>query len=244
MNTIITLDNNILVYGSSTNTKLYPEVMKDIKIDLLLTDPPYNVSYSGTTKKKRKRILNDNLKNNYEQLVIDFLRLSYIYLKPGAPYYIFAAGKELGTYHRVLEQLDMYQSTSLVWIKNHFVLSFADYKAKHEHILYGWKKGEKHKWYGAKNCSTTLNHVKPYRSVYHPTTKPRALIRELILNSSKPGDIVFDPFGGSGTTLIECAKQNRTCIMFELDLEYIQTIINRYRFHFPNANIKYVNLDI
>lgn len=244
INTIIEIDNHTVVYGSSTNMKLYPVVMKDRKIDLLLTDPPYNVAYSGTTNKKRKRLLNDNLKNEYEQFVINFLRLSYIYLKPGAPYYIFAAGKELGTYHKVLEQLDMYQSVSLVWIKNHFVLSFADYKAKHEHILYGWKRGEKHKWYGANNCSTALNFAKPYRSTYHPTTKPRALIRELLLNSSQPGDIVFDPFGGSGTTLLECEKHDRTCIMFELELEYIQTIINRYKFHYPEAIIKYTAVDI
>ena len=236
-NTLVRLGKHKIVYGDATEMVAYENLFKENeKIDLLLTDPPYNVNYQGS-KKKRKKLLNDSLKERYPKFVFEFLSNAKHYMLPGAAYYIFTASSEIGTYQNTLKELDMYQSMQLVWVKNHFVLSFADYKAKHEHIMYGWKKGVAHKFYGAKNENTVLSYPKPTKNVYHPTQKPDECIKRLILNSSIEGDIVFDPFLGSGTTLLQAQANNRRCYGIELDVEYINIIISRFKHFYPEEKI-------
>jgi len=230
------------LYGDATIEKSYNLLFnKEEKVDLLLTDPPYNVNYSGVRKKRRK-ILNDNLQGRYYQFVFDFLQYTGQHMKKGGVYYIFCGGKEMKSYLDILSELDFHQSTQLVWVKNHFVLSFADYKSRHEPILYGWKKGAAHRYYGAKNQSSVLEYPKNIRNTYHPTQKPRALIQKMILNSSKEEGIIFDPFLGSGTTLLEAEQNNRICYGIELDYENIKTIINRFKYLYPCEKIEEVNI--
>ncbi|TLG77363.1 site-specific DNA-methyltransferase [Culicoidibacter larvae] len=123
-------------------------------------------------------------------------------------------------------------------MKNHFVLSFADYKAKHECIQYGWKKGAAHKFYGPKNASTVFNYSKPVKSLLHPTMKPLELVKELLQHSTLKGDVVLDPCGGSGTTMLAAEELGRMCYMIEIDPEYIKSIINRYLHFYPDAKIE------
>lgn len=236
-NTCIKLGHHRLFYGDATNSESYKHLFENDKCNLFLVDPPYNVNYSGS-KKKRRKLLNDNLQSRYKQFVTALLENSFYYMQQGSSYYIFVAGKEMGTYKDILGNLDAHQSLDLVWVKNHFVLSFADYKAKHEHILYGWKKGAAHNFYGANNQTTVLEFRKPSKNKYHPTQKPSDLIRMLILNSTQEKEIIFDACLGSGTTLLEAQKTNRICYGMEMDIEYVKTIINRFKFHYPNEKIE------
>ena len=113
----------------------------------------------------------------------------------------------------------------LIWVKNNQVIGRRDYLAKHELIAYGWNGS--HEFYKSKD-SSVLFYPKPNASPLHPTTKPAGLIRRLILNSTLIGDVVYDPFLGSGTTLVACEQTKRICLAIEIDKDYCKTIINRY----------------
>ena len=113
----------------------------------------------------------------------------------------------------------------LIWIKNHAVVGRMDYLPQHELIAYGWHGA--HIFHKSKDKSI-LFHPKPNKSKLHPTMKPVSLLRQLILNSTKIGDVIYEPFGGSGSTLIACEQTKRNCLCIEIDPEYCQIIVDRY----------------
>ncbi|MEI8249171.1 MAG: site-specific DNA-methyltransferase, partial [Candidatus Taylorbacteria bacterium] len=117
------------------------------------------------------------------------------------------------------------KSAILIWLKNHIVVGRKDYHPQHELIVYGWYGT--HSYFGNKD-KTALFYPKPNKSKLHPTMKPPALLRRIIYHSSKPGDIVLDPFGGSGSTLIACEQLKRRCFMVEFEEEYCNTIVERW----------------
>lgn len=122
----------------------------------------------------------------------------------------------------------------IIWSKNNHVLGRCDYNYKHEPLLYGWL--EKHKFYGKGKQSTSVWAIdKPHQSKEHPTMKPVELFAECILNSSKEGDVVLDPFLGSGTTIIAAEQTSRICYGSELSPEYVDVIRRRY-WKFVNNN--------
>jgi DNA modification methylase len=114
----------------------------------------------------------------------------------------------------------------LIWLKNNHVLGRVDYAYKHEPILYAWKDGG-HKFYGDFQTSI-LEFPKPQQSNLHPTTKPVELIERLVTNSSQIDEIVFDPFLGSGTTLIACEKFGRQCRAVEIEPRYCAVTLQRF----------------
>ena len=116
-------------------------------------------------------------------------------------------------------------SELLVWIKTHAVIGRLDYLPMHELIAYGWHGT--HEFLKSKDKSVLI-YPKPNKSRLHPTMKPVGLIRNLILNSSRIGDVIWDGFLGSGTTLIACEQTKRICYGIELDPEYCEVIINRF----------------
>jgi len=120
-------------------------------------------------------------------------------------------------------------STFVIWAKNTFTLGRADYQRQYEPILYGWKEGADHYWCGARDQGDVWFFDKPVRNDLHPTMKPVALVERAIRNSSKSRDIVLDPFGGSGSTLIACEKTGRQARLIELDPRYVDTIILRWQ---------------
>lgn len=114
----------------------------------------------------------------------------------------------------------------IVWVKDRAIVGRLDYLPQHELILYGWKGT--HDFKRGKDKSVAF-YPKPSQSKLHPTMKPVGLLRRLILNSTKVGDTVYDPFGGSGSTLIACEHTKRKCIMVEMDPEYCETIVARWQ---------------
>jgi DNA modification methylase len=120
-------------------------------------------------------------------------------------------------------------STFIIWAKNTFTMGRSDYQRQYEPILYGWPEGAKRHWCGDRDQSDVWQIKKPHKNDLHPTMKPVELVERAIRNSSKPGEVVLDPFGGSGTTLIAAEKSGRSARLMELDPKYVDVIVRRWQ---------------
>jgi len=222
--------------GDSTDPVMVGILMNGQKADMMWTDPPYGVSYVGKTK-DALTIDNDGGDNLYELLLSVFQR-AVEYLKPGSPWYIaHPPGKNSITFGNAILEADLQFHETLIWVKDQMVLGHSDYHLKHEPIYYGWTKGpgrsgrgnhEGSRWYGNNSQVSIFNVDKPKRSESHPTMKPIQLIVQHLLNSSKKNDIVFEPFSGSGSTLIAAESLSRRCYAMELDPKYVEVAIERW----------------
>jgi len=120
-------------------------------------------------------------------------------------------------------------STFIIWAKNTFTLGRADYQRQYEPILYGWPEGATRHWCGDRDQGDVWQIKKPQKNDLHPTMKPVELVERAIRNSSRPGNVVLDPFGGSGTTLIAAEKSGRSARLIELDPKYADVIVRRWQ---------------
>jgi site-specific DNA-methyltransferase (adenine-specific) len=215
--------------GDATNYHHIKKLLNGNLIDLYITDPPYNVSYEGKTLEKMT-IMNDKMNNDDFRL---FLRKSFAninqYLKEGSTFYIFHADSEGYNFRGACNDVLWKIRQCLIWNKNTFILGRQDYHWKHEPILYGWKEGAAHNWYGDRSQNTVLDYEKPNRNELHPTMKPTELYIYLMKNSSKKGDIVLDNFAGSGTVIIASEYTGRKGYAMELDPIYCNVIIQRWQ---------------
>lgn len=204
-------------------------LVKDHLVDMLLTDPPYNVDYQGGTKDSLK-IKNDKMESDqFRQFLTDSFSTADTVMKAGAVFYIWHADLEGYNFRGACQDVDWELRQCLVWAKDSLVLSRSDYHWKHEPCLYGWKKGAAHLWAADRKQSTILNFDRPKRNETHPTMKPVDLIEYQILNNTKGADIVLDLFGGSGSTLIAAEKTGRNARLMELDEKYVDVIVNRWQ---------------
>lgn len=239
---IYDLGRHRLICGSATVYGDIEKVLESEQIDLVITDPPYNVAYKGGTKDKLT-IKNDDLSNEeFENLLRDFYVNAFVFMKEGAGIYVFHADSEGEKFRRYFRESNLKLTQCLIWLKNSLVLGRQDYQWQHEPVLfggkeytdhdpvlYGWKEGEKHRWYNNRKQTTLLKFDRPQRNAEHPTMKPIPLIGYLINNSSKPEDLIFDFFMGSGSTLIAAEQLNRRCFGCELDPKYCDVIVDRYK---------------
>lgn len=194
----------------------------------MVTDPPYNVDIQGHTADELK-IQNDNLADDEFQTLLDgFMARADENMLPGAAFYIWHASRTQSCFERAIASVGMEVRQQIIWNKSTLVLGRQDYQWKHEPCFYGWKDGAAHRFVDDRTKTTVWDFDKPSRSADHPTMKPIALIGECIANSSKRGDIVIDPFGGSGSTLIACEQSGRACRTIELDPHYCDVIIARW----------------
>lgn len=223
------LGEHRLMCGDSTSIDAVEKLMNGKKADMWLTDPPYNVAYEGKTKDALK-IKNDSMKNDdFRQ----FLRDSYVaadaVMKSGAVFYIWHADSEGYNFRGAAHDAGWTVRQCLIWKKSTMVVGRQDYHWKHEPCLYGWKDGAAHLWAADRKQTTILEFDKPSRNGEHPTMKPVELFQYQILNNTKGQDIVLDSFGGSGTTMIACEKNNRYAYLMELDPKYCDVIIKRWQ---------------
>lgn len=213
--------------GDSTNPEDMRVLMGGVAADLYLTDPPYNVDYTGKTKDALK-IENDVMSNdNFRQFLQDAFLTAKENLKPGAAFYIWHADSEGYNFRGACHDVGLTVRECLVWVKNSLVLGRQDYQWQHEPCLYGWTEGT-HSWYSDRKQTTVLEFDRPSRNAEHPTMKPVALFDYLIRNSTKKGSVVLDSFGGSGTTIIACEQNGRKGYCMELDPKYVDVIIERW----------------
>lgn len=224
-----------LICGDSTKCDTLQKIMDDEIADMCWTDPPYNISYEGNSKGKsagvyRKAIKNDTMD---DAAFLNFLASAFEniqqHLVAGGPFYICHASGSTVSFAQALVASHLSVRQHLVWVKNGPVLSRQDYNWQHEPIFYGWKEGDRHRWYGGTDQKTVFFCDRPLKSKEHPTMKPVDLVGHMIENSSKKEDIVLDPFGGSGSTLIACEKKGRKCRIVELDEHYCDVIIERWQ---------------
>lgn len=254
---IFKLGDHLLMCGDSTN---YDDVMKLLDndtVDLVVTDPPYNVNYEGTAGK----IENDNMSSvQFLEFLTDAFASIEAALKPGGAFYIWYASREHINFEQALISNNLQVRQQLIWVKNSLVLSRQDYHWRHEPCLYGWKDGAAHYFiddrsqttvfedkhdidkmskgemkqllksiYEEDGISTSILHeAKPTSNDQHPTMKPIKLIGRLVANSSRKHEKVLDLFGGSGSTLIACEQLNRKCYTMEYDPKFVDVIVDRW----------------
>ena len=223
---IYRLENHVLMCGDSTSEVDVGRLLNGAIVDLLLTDPPYNVDYVGSGG---RTIANDAMDDGE---YLEFLQSAFTnaarHLAEGGVYYIFHADTKSLLVQTAVNLAGLEVQQCLVWVKNTFTMGRRDYHWRHEPILYGWKDGAAHYFIDDRTQDTVLEEDRPQRNDIHPTMKPVPLIKKLIANSSRTGDVVLDLFGGSGTTLIACEEMKRKCYMMELDPKYCDVIIDRW----------------
>ena len=229
---IIELGDHVLVCGDARDTDLVARVLKDRTIDVILTDPPYGVDVVASKQNFQELVKNKHIENDGLCSDVEYIEFSKAWLKPVLPYlkkrnaiYIFNADKMVFALREALVQLKVKVSQLLVWAKDRAIIGRLDYLPQHELIVYGWFGTHDFK---RSKSKSVLYFPKPTKNTLHPTMKSVPLLRHLILNSSKVGDVIYDPFAGSGSLLIACEQTKRKSIKFELDVEYCQTIVDRY----------------
>ena len=222
---IYKLGDHILMCGDSTKKEDVNKLVGENKIDLVVTDPPYNVAYEGAAG----FIQNDDMKNDeFKTFLTSAFSRMYEVMKEGASFYVWYASREHINFESSLNECNLPVRQQLIWVKSSLVIGRQDYQWKHEPCLYGWKEGATHKWYSDRSQTTVLEFDKPNKSELHPTMKPLDLFGYLIQNSSRKGENVLDLFGGSGTTLIASEKTNRKSFTMELDPKFCDVIVKRW----------------
>lgn len=206
---------------------------------LLFTDPPYGVDYRpderphGPRRRRFEAIANDALEPEaYREWLLTVLIA--LNLPPGAAAYVCHADTMGEQVRQAFREAGYHTAACIIWAKTAPVLGRGDYHWAHEPLLYGWRTGGRHSWYGDRRQTTVwtipTDHLAggDERRYVHPTQKPVALVERALLNSSRPGDVVLDPFLGSGSTLIGCERLGRRCYALELDPRYAQVAIERW----------------
>ena len=256
-----------LVCGDSTSMENIDRLMQGALADVCWTDPPYNVAYET----KAGKIANDDLDDGeFRDFLSGAYGCAFAAMKPGAAIYVAHADTEGLNFRATFRAAGFKLSGCLIWRKDSLVLGRSDYQWQHEPILYGWKPGSRHRWYGGRKLTTmidldqermpfkrrddgryeirfgdtvmvidgtatveelvpsVINEPKPKRSDGHPTMKPVALIERMLRNSARPGDIVLDLFGGSGSTLMAAERLGMCARLSELDPGYCDVIVARW----------------
>jgi len=233
------LGKHRLLCGDSTNPESYKALLGDNLADMVFTDPPYNVAYEGA---KFGPIMGDDMsEEKFVDFVLQFIARMKESTKKGGVFYICSGYSSYSIFVYGLKKAGLVYSGPIIWVKNNTSLGWNDYHHKHEMILkakrgkktaqpilYGWNGG-KH-YFVDSRFEADVWEIKRRASqtMCHPTQKPLALAQRAIRNSSKLGEIVLDPFGGSGSTLIAAEREDRTANVIELDPKYCDVIIRRY----------------
>lgn len=220
-----TLGRHRIICGDATKLETYKTLLENTKVNLVVTDPPYNVNYEGSAGK----IKNDNMENDkfYQFLFNSFVNMEQA-MADDASIYVFHADTEGLNFRKAFQDAGFYLSGCCIWKKPSLVLGRSPYQWQHEPCLYGWKKKGKHKWYAGRKETSVWEFEKPKKNADHPTMKPIALLAYPIKNSSMTNSLVLDPFAGSGSTLIACEQTGRICYAIELDEKYCDVIVKRY----------------
>lgn len=250
------LGDHRLICGDSTKIDDIERLTDGELMDMVWTDPPYNVDYEGQDGMK---IANDNMGDSeFRQFLYDSLTAAFMVTREGGPIYIAHADSEGYNFRGAMTDAGWLYKQCLIWVKSSMVLGRQDYQWQHEPILYGWKPGAAHRWFGEFNKKTVIddepdikamdkaeltNYIrtlrnalntsviredKPKSSDDHPTMKPVALITHMLKNSSARGDRVLDLFGGSGSTLIAAERTGRKAYLSEMDPRYCDVIVKRW----------------
>ena len=226
------LGNHRLMCGDSTNPQHVDKLLNSANPILMVTDPPYGVNYNPEWREE----VDKGARNTGKVLNDDRYDWSEAYsLFTGDIAYVWHSALYTHKFAENLVDNGFDLVSLIIWNKQHFVLSRGDYHNKHEPLWYAVRKGQKHNWQGRRDQTTVWDidnnnygAKAKEEQTGHGTQKPLECMLRPILNNSKKGQSVYDPFGGSGTTLIACEKSDRNCYMMELSPAYVDIIINRW----------------
>lgn len=236
------LGRHRLMCGDSTDAADVALLMDGNKADMLLTDPPYNVDYTGKASElKTKKIESDKMEDSAFQ---DFLTSAFSNaeenMKAGGVFYIWHAGLEGPNFMTACKRVGFQVRQILIWNKDSLAMGRQDYQWKHEPCLYGWKDGASHLWASDRKQTTVLDFEKPQKNRLHPTMKPIKLFDYQIKNNTKGDDIVLDLFGGSGTTIMAAEQNGRRGFVMEYDPKFVDVIVDRWE-QFTGMKAKKIN---
>lgn len=251
------LGKHRLMVGDSAAPADVEALMAGGQADMVWMDPPYNVAVESSDG---KTIMNDNMDDaSFRRMLRDWMGCAFAATKAGGPIYVAHSDSEGHNFRNAMLEAGWLLKQTIIWVKETFTLGRQDYQWQHEPILYGWKPGAGHCWYGDRDKSTVIDdsidlkklgkqelvaiindmrnsgnttiyrHAKPAKADLHPTMKPVALVKHHVRNSSRRGDVVLDLFGGSGTTLIACEALGRRARLMELDPVYADVIVQRWQ---------------
>lgn len=233
------LGRHRVICGDSTDKAVVDKLVDDVDIDCVWTDPPYNIGLGHGMDGREAALLNrrtDGLKimndkmgdGDFRKFLTDVFTQLIGKTRPGGAIYISHADSEGYNFRGAMKDAGWMIKQCLIWKKSSLVMGRQDYQWIHEPILYGWKPGASHSWFGDRKQTTVLEFAKPSRSAEHPTMKPVELVFYCLENSCSPAGNVLDLFGGSGTTMIACEKTSRSCYTAELDPQYVDVIVERW----------------
>lgn len=225
---IYLLGDHKLLCGDATSISDIQKLMGEEQVDMVWTDPPYNLAYEGKTK-EALTIQNDKMDNDlFFKFLYDAFTNMLMFTKAGCAIYVAHSDTEGHNFRKAMIDSGWLFKQCLMWVKQTLVMGRQDYHWKHEPILYGWAPGASHNWYTDRKQTTVLEFDKPSKSIEHPTMKPVELIEYCLNNSCPPKGTVLDIFGGSGSTLISCEKTGRKARLVELDPKYCDVIVARW----------------
>jgi DNA modification methylase len=220
-----------LLCGDATDPASYDTLLGTERVAMIFQDPPYNVDYANSPKDKlrgkHRPILNDNLGEGFQAFLLAALKPAL--QRCDGAIYIAMSSSELDTLQAAFRAAGGKWSTFIIWAKHTFTLGHADYQRQYEPILYGWREGANRHWCGDRDQGDVWEIKKPAKNALHPTQKPVEVPERAIRNSSRPGSLVLDCFGGSGSTLIACERTGRVCRVMELDPKYCDVIVRRWQ---------------
>jgi DNA modification methylase len=227
------LGKHCILHGDATVKANVERLFNGNRAAMTFTDPPYGVDYANSAKDKMRGtdrpILNDNLRDEFPAFLSAACANILSVTDGGA--YICMSSSALHLLQEAFVKAGGHWSTFIIWAKQTFTLGRADYQRQYEPILYGWREGAERHWCGARDQGDVWFINKPVKNDLHPTMKPVELVMRAIRNSSKRGDIVFDPFLGSGSSLIASERTGRHCYGLELDGQYVDATIRRWQAH-------------
>jgi len=219
---------HVVMCGDSTCLEQVECLMNGESADLVFTDPPYNVDYEGYTQDQLKIAGDNQSPEDFNAFLQQVFTNTKKVIRKNASLYVCHGSSYQREFQNVLEASGFTIRNQIIWAKHHFAWGHGRYKFQHEPIFYCHNQDEVDVWYGDKTQATLWTFNKPAANHLHPTMKPVALIEKALINSSQPGNIVLDLFGGSGSTLIACEKTSRCARLMEIDPKYVDVIIQRW----------------
>lgn len=221
--------DHVLLIGDSTDLDAVKKLAGSESFAWMWTDPPYGVDYvggfHGNPNRKGPKIQND--KATCPDVIARAFQAADSVLAPGAPFYIATPNNAVSIFLKTVETI-WKMSQVLVWDKGSLVMGRNDYHFRHEFIIYGWKEGARHPWFGGRKLSTILEVPGPRKNELHPTMKPLDLIERTLVNSSLLGSRGYEPFAGSGSTILAAENLGRLCSAIEIDPLYASAILERF----------------
>ncbi len=223
------LGRHRLLCGNATKPDDLKKLMQEDRADMVFTDPPYNVDYQGHTQEQLKISGDCMAMDAFKDFLNQAFAACVTVLNPHASIYLCHSSSYQREFQNALESNGIKVRNQIIWAKHHFAWGRGRYKFQHEPIFYGYLLGETDRWFGDKSQTTIWEVDKPAANRLHPTMKPVALVERALQNSSKDGEIVFDPFGGSGSTLMACEKMGRCARLLEIEPRYVDVTVRRWQ---------------